>query len=276
LSQEEEIKEKKKKATTLSTLGRSASRPSRAPAFLSLSARRARPNAPPSTTLSLFSPWPVGPTHRPRPLPRNHSLCRGRFHVTRSTRITTAHNPRPPSHAPRLGFKVNIPDPSPPLHICTHPTPFPHPTRSSTATVAKVVPPSPLSSCRSLCYDELRLGASRSGLASNSPFSLWFALPSLTLFPVQSWICRHCSKPPPCRCRLRGDPESRFEVRNLPSPLHFPPLLSVVRNCSSEFPAPLPSYPTVDLHPPVPLPRFSPHHWVPCTRPHLPRPPQSP
>jgi hypothetical protein len=136
----------------------------------------------------------------------------------------------------------------------------------------KVVPPSPLSSCRRPCYDELHLGANRSGLASNSPFSHWFAQPLLTLFPVQSRSRRRCSKPPPCRCRLRGDPESRSEVRNLLSPLHFPPLLSVVRNCSLEFPTPLPSRPTADLHPPVPLPRFSPHHWVPRTRPHLPIP----
>jgi hypothetical protein len=43
-------------------------------------------------------------------------------------------------------------------------------------------------------------------------------------FLVQSQSRRHRSKPPPCRCRLRGDPVSRLEVRNLPWPLHFPSL----------------------------------------------------
>jgi hypothetical protein len=58
LSLEEEIKEKKKKAATLSTLGRSAqpAEPPSSSLSLSLSARCARPvGAPPSAVLSLSS-----------------------------------------------------------------------------------------------------------------------------------------------------------------------------------------------------------------------------
>lgn len=51
---------------------------------------------------------------------------------------------------------------------------------------------------------------------------------------------------------------SLFEVSNFPCPLHFPPLLSITRDCLSEFTTPLPSRPTVDPHPLAPLPQFSP------------------
>jgi hypothetical protein len=54
----------------------------------------------------------------------------------------------------------------PPL-ICTHPPRFPRLAGSSAATVVEVVPPSPVSSYRRPYHDELRLGASRSGLAPN-------------------------------------------------------------------------------------------------------------
>jgi hypothetical protein len=49
-----------------------------------------------------------------------------------------------------------------------------------------------------------------------------------------------------------------------------------VRDCSSKFPAPPPSRPTIDLHPPVPLPCFSPTIGFPAHIPHLPRPSQLP
>jgi hypothetical protein len=37
------------------------------------------------------------------------------------------------------------------------------------------------------------------------------------------------------------------DIRNLSSPRHFPPLFSIARDCSPEFPVPPPSYPTMDL-----------------------------
>ena len=66
-------------------------------------------------------------------------------------------------------------------------------------------------------------------------------------FPVQSQSRHRRTKPPPCRCCLRGDPRSCLEVRNLPCPLHSPPLFSVARDFSSEFPAPPLSNPIMDL-----------------------------
>lgn len=114
---------------------------------------------------------------------------------------------------------------------------FPHPARSSVVAVVKVIPPSPSISFHRPCHHELRLGANHSGLAPNSPFTLWFALLMLTCRSlVQSHRYRRCSKLPPCRCCLRGDPGSRLEVRNLPCPLHFSLLISIARDCSTKFP----------------------------------------
>jgi hypothetical protein len=179
---------------------------SRAPVFLSLSLSLC-PVCPPrrraalSRALSLFFPWLVGPTHRPRPLPHNRSLHRGRAHVTRFARISTAHIPRPLSHAPRLGFKVNTPDPS------TH-TPHLH-------SPCSFSPPS---------MQQRRLRREgRSAIAAkllSSPLLRWASprcqpLGTRLQFPFLPLVCPALAHPLPCAV---PEPPSLFKAATMPLP----------------------------------------------------------
>jgi hypothetical protein len=53
--------------------------------------------------------------------------------------------------------------------------------------------------------------------------------------PLQYWSHRHRPKVMSCHCRLFGDHEYHTEVRGLPFPLHSPPLLPILCDCSSKF-----------------------------------------
>jgi hypothetical protein len=141
---------------------------------------------------------------------------------------------------------------------------------------APVLPPT-LRPCHALCHGEFRLGASSQPLGTRPNFSPLLLIRSDHAHPPSFAESRRPRRrPEPPLCRRREVPKVRPEVRNLPYPLQFPPSLSVACNCSSEFPALPPSRLTVDLHPPVPLPRSSFRHWVPRTLPNLPRPSQLP
>jgi hypothetical protein len=155
------------------------------------------------------------------------------------------------------------PEPLAPLHAFASVLPFSHPAPAT-------VPPS-----RSRSVVALAIVSFASALVARDSPSIPLSpsglpCPRSPLFPMHSRSHRRRTKPPLCRRCLSGDPESHFEVRNLPCPLCSHPLLSFVRNCLLVFPSVAAEPPHHGPLPPLPLPQFSPHHWVPRTLPIIP------
>jgi hypothetical protein len=167
-----------------------------------------------------------------------------------------------------LGLHIRTSYPERPHSSFTFTLPISPPRTQQRRHRHEVVPPSLPSSYRRPCHGRLRLGANRLGLAPIPLSSSGSLCPRSSSFPMSSRSHRCGPKPPPCRCYLYGDPKSRIKVRNLPCPLSSPPLLSIVHNCSKEFPsatAELPHHepspfgaPTLVQHPPSDFPHPSP------------------
>jgi hypothetical protein len=175
------------------------------------------------------------PCARTSPLtPQPHSPARPLQMPARARRGSHTHvacqglNPPTSSHLNPSGAPLTLPSL---IHMPAEPRPHPRTARMLGRNCRRSAPILlvTLMPHRALCHGELPLGASRSELAPNSPFSLWFALP---VHNYRSRCRRRHSKPLLSRCSRREVPK----VRNLPCPSSSLPrsLLHVIARQSSQ------------------------------------------